>query len=255
MPDMTANKTLKKVPMFASEKEEADFWDNNDSSEYDLGEEIEFDTSHAKMTTDLSMRIPILLDNRMKREAEEKGISYSKYLLNIFNMRPRKIPFLSSEKMKSVRFFATTRHCHKQNDMHGPLPYTHHLEAVQNVLLRFDIIEEELLMSAWLHDIVEDTGTKLKEIREMFGNRVHDLVWAVTDEPGETRKVRKAMTYPKMRTVEGAVTLKLADRIANVETGGSMGDTYKQEYEDFRRALYTAGSDEEMWHHLDSLIK
>jgi hypothetical protein len=47
----------------------------------------------------------------------------------------------------------------------------------------------------------------------------------------------------------------LADRIANVEHGGKLVDMYKREYEDFRRALYTKDEYENMWNHLDGLMK
>ena len=54
-------------------------------------------------------------------------------------------------------------------------------------------------MASWLHDVVEDTETKLKEVEEMFGPEVARLVSAVTNEDGPNRKVRHALTYPKIR--------------------------------------------------------
>jgi len=113
---------------------------------------------------------------------------------------------------------------------------------------------QDMIEAAWLHDVVEDTDTKLKEVEEMFGTEVSKLVSAVTNEPGPNRKTRAALTYPKIRETTGAVALKLADRIANVEAGGKLVDMYKKEYEDFKRALYTTGQYEGMWKHLDSLL-
>lgn len=170
---------------------------------------------------------------------------------------------MNIDGLKVARFYATVKHAGQLYG--GSLPYTHHLAAVESVMGRFldplgdedpDIggWEAELLVACWLHDIVEDTGTKVKEIREMFGERVARLVEAVTDEPGPNRKVRKALTYPKIRGEKYAVLVKLADRIANVEAGGSLGDMYKKEYEDFRRALYTKGTATCMWNHLDHLM-
>lgn len=165
---------------------------------------------------------------------------------------------LTLDRLRWAKFFATTKH---GDQKYGGLPYTHHLAAVEAVLRRFPDSSDEfewsvlpVLEAAWLHDVVEDAGVKLKEIHEMFGPRVAELVGAVTNEPGPNRKMRAALTYPKIRSVNGATRLKLADRIANVENGGGLVEMYKKEYEDFRRALYTTGEYETMWNHLDNLL-
>lgn len=160
---------------------------------------------------------------------------------------------MENERMKLVMYYASTKH---EGMRHGPLPYTHHLQDVERVLRRFGVTEQAMLEAAWLHDTLEDTGTKLKEIRELFGPRVAELVHAVTDVKDSAGKPQKALTYPKILEVNGATMLKLADRIANVEYGGSKVDEYKKEYSQFRRSLYTEGDMcTEMWKHLDSLMK
>lgn len=175
------------------------------------------------------------------------------------------------DPLRWAKFFAATKHG-TQKYSNG-MPYTHHLAAVEAVLRRFlpdwkvenlklgrvelEYDYDQLLQAAWLHDVVEDTGTKLKEIEEMFGPEVAALVSAVTNEKGENRKIRHALTYPKTRAGGPmAVRLKLADRIANVEAGGSLVQMYKKEHEDFRRALYTENDgNHDMWKHLDGLME
>lgn len=171
------------------------------------------------------------------------------------------------DPLRWAKFFAATKHGNQQYS--SGLPYTHHLAQVEAVLCRREFVfhpfpghghcygadpDDEMLQAAWLHDVVEDTTTKLKEISEMFGDRVAELVGAVTNEPGPNRKTRHALTYPKIRSVKGAVRLKLADRIANVEAGGKLVEMYQKEYEDFKRNLYTPGECEAMWKHLDGLL-
>lgn len=163
------------------------------------------------------------------------------------------------DPLRFAKFFAAVKHGDQKYA--GGLPYTHHLQAVEGVLRRFGTASwvpdsEDLFVAAWLHDVVEDTNTKLKEIEEMFGPIVAKLVNAVTNEPGANRKIRHALTYPKVRAAgNGAVRLKLADRIANVEQGGAQLQMYQKEYEDFKRALYTAGDgNDDMWAHLDGLL-
>jgi guanosine-3',5'-bis(diphosphate) 3'-pyrophosphohydrolase len=176
------------------------------------------------------------------------------------------------DPLRFVKYYATREH--GEQLYAGNLPYTHHLAAVEAVLRRFgygftDWCNlhsaghcsecQDMLTAAWLHDLIEDTRdtpqeVKRKDIAEMFGERVADLVEAVTDEPGPNRKVRKALTYPKTRACPGAVALKLADRIANLEHGGDLVKMYRKEHEDFKRALYTPGEYEAMWAHLDGLL-
>jgi guanosine-3',5'-bis(diphosphate) 3'-pyrophosphohydrolase len=157
------------------------------------------------------------------------------------------------DPLRHVKFFAAVKHT---GQTYGSgLPYTHHLAAVEQVLRRFNVTDETLLTASWLHDVIEDTETKRKEVEEMFGSEVAHLVYAVTNEEGANRKIRHALTYPKIREAGPlAVRLKLADRIANVEAGGNLFGMYKKEHEDFKRALFTAGQNEDMWTHLEGLM-
>ena len=203
------------------------------------------------------------------------------------------------DPLRHVKFFAAVKHGDQKYS--GGLPYTHHLAAVEAVLRRFEpdiratlartmFVKhvsavgmplgedaftcsefEQLLAAAWLHDVVEDTSgtsqeTKCKDVAEMFGDSVADLVAAVTEfeqiltaawlhDVIEDAGGTSQETYPKIRSVRGAVALKLADRIANVEAGGSLVAMYQEEYEDFRRALHTAGEYEATWAHLDALLR
>lgn len=171
---------------------------------------------------------------------------------------------MNTPLIRFARYFATVKHAGQSYA--GGLPYTHHLAAVEAVLRRFGFENEDLLAACWLHDSMEDQGVKKRDLREMFTERVADLVDAVTNGPGENRKARQVWTYPKIRATPGAIALKLADRIANVEQGGSE-DMYRKEYEDFRRSLYTPAPErtetdpvlfadkvENMWKHLDKLL-
>lgn len=158
------------------------------------------------------------------------------------------------DPLRHVKFYATVKHTGQTYS--SSLPYTHHLAQVEAVLRRFNIVDENLLTASWLHDVVEDTDVKLKEVEEMFGPEVARLVYAVTNEDAPNRKMRHALTYPKIREAgAAAITLKLADRIANVEAGGNLIGMYKKEHEDFRRALYTPGQADAMWEHLNLLLK
>lgn len=166
-------------------------------------------------------------------------------------------------KVQSAQYFATQEHVIKRGQLYGGvLPYTHHLEVVANIINDFNLGDEDLMVSAWLHDVVEDCEVKDKTIRELFGHRVADIVTAVTNESGENRKVRNLLTYPKIRKTEDAILVKLADRIANTQKKGSLHQMYQKEYPTFKENLrdslvscpeYIEVRDS-LWHRLDIIL-
>lgn len=161
-----------------------------------------------------------------------------------------------TDRLKDAFQYGAVKH---QSQMYGEnLPYEHHLIDVYAVLSRFNVIDEDLLVAAFLHDTVEDTDTTIEDIKDMFGDNVADIVGRVTNEPGKNRKERHEKTYPKIQASTDATTLKLADRIANVEfsianTSKQIG-MYKKEHKNFRSLLYKPGVHDAMWRHLDFMI-
>lgn len=132
--------------------------------------------------------------------------------------------------------------------MYGESPYLLHLSTVDGVLAAAGFKETDpVRIAAWLHDVVEDTDTTLESVAKTFGPTVADLVWRVTNEPGENRKVRARKTYPKINGDEHSLALKLADRIANLEhsamTFSRFGLMYVKEDQEFQFALTLEWSD------------
>jgi (p)ppGpp synthase/HD superfamily hydrolase len=143
-----------------------------------------------------------------------------------------------------ARQFAVERHGAQQ---YGERPYVVHLEAVRAVLRDFGH-EGPLAVAAWLHDVVEDTATTRDEVERRFGPEVAALVWAVTGV-GADRKARNASAYAKIQQHPAAATLKLADRIANVEASATVPaklEKYRSEWHGFATALSGLG-DARMW--------
>jgi (p)ppGpp synthase/HD superfamily hydrolase len=116
-------------------------------------------------------------------------------------------------------------------------PYALHLQAVESVLLRFGIFDEDLRVTAWLHDVLEDTDVEYEDLVTFFGREIADIVAALTEPKGGNRKWRHAQTYPRIAQSYKAVLVKVADRIANVESGGRLVEMYRKEHADFKSAL------------------
>jgi (p)ppGpp synthase/HD superfamily hydrolase len=109
--------------------------------------------------------------------------------------------------------FAVERH----GDQRRPAgePYVEHLlEALEALVEAAGARDADTLRAAVLHDVVEDTGTSLDEVRERFGPRVAELVDWVTKTDGTPREVYLA----RLRKAPAeAVDVKLADRLSNVQ--------------------------------------
>ena len=157
-------------------------------------------------------------------------------------------------------YFAAERHGGQEYG--DGVPYMTHLACVMHILHAYRA-PEHVVVAGVLHDVLEDTDTKLWEVEALFGPEVARLVLAVTNPVGGNRKERHAIQYPKIRAAgDEAIMVKLADRIANVSSGGKIG-MYHKEKEAFRAALYhdnpiTDPSQlwnlQDMWDELDRLL-
>ena len=167
---------------------------------------------------------------------------------------------MDKDLFHKVKQYAIYKHRFQQ---YGSVPYFHHLVHVQQVLKDFGVTDEDILLAGWLHDAVEDTTATITEVEDLAGERVADIVYRVTDEEGKNRKERKAKTYLKIISSASALTIKLADRIANVETSLQSNlshfKMYKKEHTEFKNQLYGVFKSnkviEQMKTHLDSLLE
>lgn len=111
----------------------------------------------------------------------------------------------------------------KQLRKGSSIPYISHVVHVARILERHGF-GEELILAGLLHDVVEDTDLSLEDVRARFGDRVAQLVDAVTErkaEDGVERpwEVRKAESLEKLRVADANVAaLKAADAIHNGRT-------------------------------------
>jgi guanosine-3',5'-bis(diphosphate) 3'-pyrophosphohydrolase len=118
-----------------------------------------------------------------------------------------------------ARAFATEAHARiGQVRKYTGEAYINHPAAVVE-LVRSVPHTEEMLAAAWLHDTMEDTGAKLGDLADLFGDAVAGLVEMLTDvsKPQDgNRVVRKAMDLiHTAKATSRAKTIKLADLIDN----------------------------------------
>jgi GTP diphosphokinase / guanosine-3',5'-bis(diphosphate) 3'-diphosphatase len=124
----------------------------------------------------------------------------------------------SIRRIMAAARFAAEKHAQQRRKGENGEPYFNHLLEVAELITASSLdLDVELVMAAFLHDTVEDTGVTLAELEERFGKNVAALVAEVTDDkllPKEMRKALQVQTSHKKSA--RAQTLKLADKISNL---------------------------------------
>jgi (p)ppGpp synthase/HD superfamily hydrolase len=109
-----------------------------------------------------------------------------------------------------------------------------------------DLDAEEVMLAAYGHDLIEDTRVSYSDVKTQLGETTADIIYAVSNEKGKTRKERaNDKYYEGIRNTPGAVFVKFCDRIANVEyskmTNSRMFEMYKKENKTFSYSLLGGG--------------
>jgi len=114
--------------------------------------------------------------------------------------------------------FAAEKHAQQKRKGRIQEPYINHLiEVAELIASSGSRLDTELIMAAFLHDTVEDTGTTLDELEQRFGSGVAALVAEVTDDKSLPKEIRKSLQVENAhKQSERAQTLKLADKISNL---------------------------------------
>jgi GTP diphosphokinase / guanosine-3',5'-bis(diphosphate) 3'-diphosphatase len=122
--------------------------------------------------------------------------------------------------------FAAGKHA-EQKRLSGE-PFVSHPLAVATIAaeLKLDVAS---IVTALLHDVVEDTATPLDEVREKFGSEVAELVDGMTKVSKitfQSRAEKQAENFRKMIIAMShdirVVLIKLADRLHNMRTLDSL---------------------------------
>lgn len=163
---------------------------------------------------------------------------------------------VAADIVTRASIFAATAH---QGQKYGEQPYTVHLSRVVEILQEYGYTDPDVLAAGWLHDVIEDTAVDFYVLQEQFSRNIAMKVWACSGE-GINRRERVTSIIGKLTDYPTAIPIKLADRIANVESCWATCDKrlfmYEREYPDFRRTCRASADPRArmMISHLDGLI-
>ena len=114
--------------------------------------------------------------------------------------------------------FAARHHATQKRKGEAGEPYINHLiEVAELIVSNSDLLDTNLVMAAFLHDVVEDTAVTPQELEQRFGHDVLSLVMEVTDDKSLPKEMRKAKQIENAHQQSPrAQILKLADKISNL---------------------------------------
>ncbi len=158
----------------------------------------------------------------MKQNYEKEIMEMAHQLFHVMEMR------VSADDLKRIReAFEFASKAHEGQMRKSGDPYIVHPVAVAMIVSKELELGANPVIAAFLHDVVEDTAYTIDDIQKRFGKDVAFLVSVVTKKDSGHYEVSKQVdNYKQMLTSIHydirALLIKLADRLHNMRTLGSM---------------------------------
>ena len=149
---------------------------------------------------------------------------------------------VSSEDMARIReAYKIAKEAHKEQKRKTGEPYIIHPIAVAKIVVQEIGLGYKSIVTALLHDIVEDTEYTVEDIERLFGAKVASLVDGLTkiksamdNKHNSNQNDEKSMQAENFKRIlltlnddVRVVLIKLADRLHNLRTIGSMPERKK----------------------------
>ena len=101
--------------------------------------------------------------------------------------------------LNKARLFAEFHH-NGTNHKYDGHPYTYHLDMVFRIAEKFiHLVPKDkrdiVLAACWCHDTIEDCRVTYNDVKAELGEEIADIVYALSNEKGKTRKDRANEKY------------------------------------------------------------
>lgn len=141
------------------------------------------------------------------------------------------LPLASFTRITNAISFAIEAHGPQKRKARSSkfVPYMVHPMEVMGILVEAGIYpsrnytqdrlikDENILIAAILHDVLEDTDRTENDIRMMFGSDVLEIVRGLTDNPTQNKEQQREAQLEHMLTASYEVRcIKIADKTSNV---------------------------------------
>lgn len=143
--------------------------------------------------------------------------------------------------------FATNAHRNQVRKGNGTPYILHPLEA--GVIVSQIKYDEELIVAAFLHDVVEDTEVSIRTIEEKFGKRVAELVNIESEDKSKSWRERKQHTIEHLmaESNQDVKIVTLGDKLSNIRAmyrdyskiGDKLWERFNEKDKNMHRWYYT----------------
>lgn len=161
----------------------------------------------------------------------------------------------------TAKVFATAAHgAIDQRRKYTNAPYITHPLAVALLVESVEAHTVDMVCTAWLHDVLEDTSVPYEVLNAVFGRDIADMVHLLTDVGHEygNRAKRKAYDRDRLAGAPGSVqTVKVADLIDNTSTIVDFDPDFAKVYLREKRALLDVllDADPTLWLKADEMVR
>lgn len=139
--------------------------------------------------------------------------------------------------------------CHADtNHTYDGKPYSVHLSLVFYYAFKYSYLVKHLSLrnifsGAYTHDTIEDTRQTYNNVKDVCGEEIAEITYALSNEKGRSRKERaNDKYYAGIRAIPEAHFIKICDRLANIkyskDSKSGMLNKYRKEEQDFEQQLY-----------------
>ena len=137
--------------------------------------------------------------------------------------------YLASQHRKKVELitkaFNFARQAHKGVRRHSGEPYIMHPLAVAHIVCKEIGLGSTSICAALLHDVVEDTDYTIEDIRNLFGDKIAEIVNGLTKISGGVFGAHASEQAENFKTLLltmsediRVILIKIADRLHNMRT-------------------------------------
>ena len=98
-------------------------------------------------------------------------------------------------------------------------PYIKHPVGTYRILRKLNVKDREVLVTAFLHDTIEDTQITYNDLKTEFNKNIADMVKDVTSDTKKIAVMGKPnyLADKMINMSDNALTIKLADRLHNLD--------------------------------------
>ena len=124
---------------------------------------------------------------------------------------------MNSNLVIKAAVYAAEKHKYQRRKGFNQVPYINHPLKVALLLDECGEHDENILIAAILHDVIEDTDASYEEISKEFSPEVADIVIEVTDDKELPYAIRKELQVKGASSLSrDAKKIKIADKICNI---------------------------------------